>query len=153
MIFIIKGFRTIVFIFIVISTTLRPICLLAFFRCLAKKRQDDQLTPTYSSSVRIRGIALRTCRKRWTIGRGGSGISVLMAQHDDNDDDLYLATSLHCIIQWGFFFLFSSYKEVYKCKLVNSPPVDLYAFIHPAEILFTPWRSIWTILWRPGRKW
>ena len=35
MIFIIKGFRTIVFIFIVISTTFRPICPPAFFRCLS----------------------------------------------------------------------------------------------------------------------
>ena len=34
MIFIIKGFKTIVFIFIVISTTFQPICSLAFFRCL-----------------------------------------------------------------------------------------------------------------------
>ena len=33
MIFIIKGFRTIIFIFIVISTMFRPICLPAFFRC------------------------------------------------------------------------------------------------------------------------
>ena len=35
MIFIIKGFRTIVFIFIVISTTFRPICPPALFRCLS----------------------------------------------------------------------------------------------------------------------
>ena len=34
-IFIMKGFQTIVFIFIVISTTFRPICLPAFFRCLS----------------------------------------------------------------------------------------------------------------------
>ena len=34
MIFIIKDFRIIVFIFIVISTTFRPICPPAFFRCL-----------------------------------------------------------------------------------------------------------------------
>ena len=33
MIFIITGFQTIVFIFIVISTTFRPICPSAFFRC------------------------------------------------------------------------------------------------------------------------
>ena len=49
---------------------------------MAEQRQGDQLAPTYSSSMRIRGVALRTCRKRWTIGRGGereSGISVLMA--------------------------------------------------------------------------
>ena len=51
-------------------------------------KAGDQLTPTYSSSVRIRGVALRTCRKRWTIGRGGergSGISVLMARQDDDE--------------------------------------------------------------------
>ena len=55
-----------------------------------EQKQDDQLKPTYSSSVRIRGVALRTCRKRWTIRRGGereSGISVLMARQDDDDDD------------------------------------------------------------------
>ena len=35
MIFIIKGFQTIVFSFIVISTTFRPICPPAFFGCLS----------------------------------------------------------------------------------------------------------------------
>ena len=51
---------------------------------------DDQLEPTYSSSVPIRDVALKTSRKQWTIGRGGkrgSGISVLMGQHNDDDDD------------------------------------------------------------------
>ena len=45
---------------------------------------------TYSSSVRIRHVALKTCQRRWTIGRSGergSGISVLAARHDDDDDD------------------------------------------------------------------
>ena len=37
LIFIIKGFRTIVFIFIVISTKFRPICPPTFFRCLLSK--------------------------------------------------------------------------------------------------------------------
>ena len=57
---------------------------------MAEQKQGDQLEPTYSSSVRIRCVALRTCRKRWTIGRGGesgSGISVLMAWLDDDDDN------------------------------------------------------------------
>ena len=34
-------------------------------------------------------LALKTCRKQWTIEKGGvkgSGISVLMVQHDDDDD-------------------------------------------------------------------
>ena len=47
-----------------------------------EQRQDDQLEPTYSSSVPIRDVALRTYRKQWTIETGderGSGISVLIA--------------------------------------------------------------------------
>ena len=47
-----------------------------------EQKQDDQLEPTYSSSVTIRDVAQRTCRKQWTIGRAGerwSGISVLVA--------------------------------------------------------------------------
>ena len=46
--------------------------------------------PTYNSSVPIPDVALKTYRKRWTIEKGdgrGSGISVLMAQHDDDNDD------------------------------------------------------------------
>ena len=54
----------------------------------SSQRQDDQLEPTYGSSVPIRDLALKTCRKQWTIersGERGSGISVLMARHDDDD--------------------------------------------------------------------
>ena len=57
-------------------------------------------TPTYGRSkagrpartysyVRIRDIALKTCKRRWMIGRSGergSGISVLAARHHDDDD-------------------------------------------------------------------
>ena len=42
----------------------------------------DRTKPTYSSSMRILGVALGTYRKRWTIRRG-SGISVLVARQDD----------------------------------------------------------------------
>ena len=51
---------------------------------------DPFTWPTYSSSLRIRDVALRTCKKRWTIGRSGergSGISVLVARQDDHDDN------------------------------------------------------------------
>ena len=60
---------------------------------MAEQKQGDQLEPTYSSSVRIRGAALKSCRMRWTIGRGGerrSGIPVLMTRQDDDDDDVSL---------------------------------------------------------------
>ena len=55
-----------------------------------KQRQDNQLEPAYSSSMPIRDLALKSRRKQWTIGRGvekESGISVLMARHDHEDDD------------------------------------------------------------------
>ena len=58
-----------------------------------EQRQDDQLEPIYSSSVSIRDVALKTYRKQWTIEKGGetgSGISVLIAGHDDHDDDFRL---------------------------------------------------------------
>ena len=52
----------------------------------------------YSSSVRIRDVALKTCRKRKTIGRGGgrgSEISMLVAWQDD--DDIGLKMSHHVV--------------------------------------------------------
>ena len=58
-----------------------------------QEKQDDQHEHTYSSYVRIRDVALKTCQKRWMIGRSGvrgSGISVLVARHDDDDDDDYI---------------------------------------------------------------
>ena len=57
---------------------------------MAQQNQDDQREHTYSSYVRIRDVVLKTCRRRWTIGRSGergSAISVLAARHDDDDDD------------------------------------------------------------------
>ena len=33
--------------------------------------------------------------------------------------------------------MFFCYKGIYECKLVNSPPVGPYGFIHPAKILLT----------------
>ena len=55
---------------------------------MAEQKQGDQVESTYGSSVRIRGVAQRTYRKWWTIGRGGergSVIFVLAAQHDYDD--------------------------------------------------------------------
>ena len=62
---------------------------------MAKQKQDDQFEHTYSSYVRIRDVALKTCHRRWMIGKSGergSGISVLATRHDDGDDDL----GCHC---------------------------------------------------------
>ena len=65
-------------------------------------KQGDQLEPTYSSYVRIQGVALRTCRKQWTIGRcgeKGSGISVLMAWQNDEMMKLFKKELyLNCVL-------------------------------------------------------
>ena len=55
-----------------------------------EQRQDDQLEPTYNSSVPIQDIALKTYRERWTTEKGrvkGSGSSVLAVRHDVDDDE------------------------------------------------------------------
>ena len=57
---------------------------------MANQKQDDQLEHTYSSYVRIRDVTLKTCQRRWMIGRSGkrgSGISVLAAWHDDDEEE------------------------------------------------------------------
>ena len=65
---------------------------------IAKQKQDDQLEHTYSSYARIRDVTLKTSQKRWMIGisgERGSGISVLAARHDDDDDE----TKDWCLIE------------------------------------------------------
>ena len=59
----------------------------------AAQKQDDQHERTFSSYVRIQVVVLKTYLGRWTIGRSGergSGISVLPARYDDDDDSLII---------------------------------------------------------------
>ena len=39
---------------------------------MAEQKQDGQWEHTYSSYVRIRDAVLKTCRRRWAIGRSGT---------------------------------------------------------------------------------
>ena len=62
---------------------------------MAGQKQDDQHKHTFSSYVRIWDVALKTCQRRWMIGRSGergSWISVLAARHDD--DGFYSTTTV-----------------------------------------------------------
>ena len=58
-----------------------------------EQRQNDQLEPIYNCSMPIQDVALKTSREQRMIetgGERGSGISVLAARHDDDDDnDMY----------------------------------------------------------------
>ena len=55
-------------------------------------------TPTYGRAkagrpARTWDVALKTCQRRWTIGKSGvrgSGISVLVARHDDDDTHTHI---------------------------------------------------------------
>ena len=61
---------------------------------------DDQHELTYSSYVRTRVVILKTCRRRWMIGRNGerrSGISAQAARHDD--DDIYIYIYIYIYIE------------------------------------------------------
>ena len=57
---------------------------------MAEQKHGNLPEPTYGSTVPIRNVALKICRKQWTIERDskrGSGIYVPMAGHDNDDDD------------------------------------------------------------------
>ena len=57
---------------------------------MAVQKQDDQHEHTFSNYVRIQDVVQKTCLRRWTIGKSGerrSGISVLPARRDDDDND------------------------------------------------------------------
>ena len=66
----------------------------------AAQKQDDQHERTFSSYVRIQVVVLKTCLGRWTIGRSGergSGISVLPARYDDDDDIMITWSTLYSV--------------------------------------------------------
>ena len=78
---------------------------------MAKQKQDDQLEHTYSSYVRIWDVTLKTCQKRWMIGRSGergSGITVLAARHDDDDILWYMHYDIYIYIyiSWYIHYIF-----------------------------------------------
>ena len=115
---------------------------------MAVKKQDDQHEHTFSSYVRIRDVVLKTYLGRWTIGRSGkrgSGISVLPARYDDDDEGF---------LGWFFFFFwlfsFRSNRQVAYHKLwyKNQPlkPEKIFTnlgvdFYHRAKIetFITEW--------------
>ena len=78
-----------------------------------EQRQDDPLEPENNSSVRIQDVALKTSRERWTIETGGgrgSGRSVLVARHDDDDD-----------YTWNHLTVYKPVKLRLKIDLVSYP--------------------------------
>ena len=109
---------------------------------IAEQKQGDQLEPTYSSAVRIRDAALRTCQKRWTIGRSGereSGISVLVARHDDDDypsmDNFFSFSLFFSLLSFSFFFPFHLDIPLLSMSLMQ---LDTPDFLPPPSYPFIP---------------
>ena len=102
---------------------------------MAEQKQDDKLEHTYSSYVRIRDVALKTCQRWWTIGKSGergSVIFVLAARHDDDDDYLLNPTKM--------------------CLPLNSPWMLIYYYnieINPMSLSFLFYTTIQT--WLSGK--
>ena len=71
-----------------------------------EQRKDDQLEPIYNSSVPIQNVALKTYRKMET--GGGSGRSVLMTRHDDDDDRSNPKPAVANVIFWLVFTISAS---------------------------------------------
>ena len=87
---------------------------------MAEQKQDDQLELTYSSYVRIQDETLKTCQRRWMIGRSGergSGISVLAARHDDGDIYIYI------------YIYMLTHKSFYTIKKMK-PNQYIYIYIY-----------------------
>ena len=87
---------------------LLSICFLAMYSCgpphMDVQEWDDQHEHTYSNYVRTQDVTLKTCRRRWMIGRNGergSRISALAARHDD--DDIFSLVLSH--IQFSFYLV------------------------------------------------
>ena len=93
---------------------------------MAGQKQDDQHEHTFSSYVRIRDVALKTCQRRWTIGKSGergSGISVLATWHDD--DDIYTTVLL---LERNSSI---TYKGWYDIKQWNKSKLFIYIYGDP----------------------
>ena len=94
---------------------------------MANQKRDDQLEHSYSSYVMIRDATPKTCRRRWMIGRRGergSGISVLPARHDDDDDDIYICLHISSPnkVKQLLIDIFDIYhRDKRDCKVMSKP--------------------------------
>ena len=125
----------------------------------AAQKQDDQHERTFSSCVRIQDVVLKTCLGRWTIGRSGergSGISVLPARYDDDDEFWLLPSHLPLFLfldrQFGicleifrsvefysffFFFFFFFFFIWYTGSLLSGCFASIFLLLSwPNQLIF-----------------
>ena len=108
---------------------------------MAAQKQDDQFERTFSSYVRIQVVVLKTYLGRWTIGRSGergSGISVVPARYDDDDDDIslnvwrtILSIPFDNILKWAI----SVYKFIQLVTLNSTSCLVSNSSLHRLHLL------------------
>ena len=92
---------------------------------MAAQKQDDQHERTFSSYVRIQVVVLKTCLGRWMIGRSGergSGISVLPARYDD-DDDIKFSKKLSCYEYSAYLYITD--VILYNIRVTPNSPANI----------------------------
>ena len=107
---------------------------------MAKQKQDDQLEPTYSSYVKTQDVTLKTCQRRWMIGRSGerwSGISVLAARLDDDDIYIYIYIRQISKIFIGFGIFFS----------ISLIYIHIYIYIYIRKLMLICYNSCADVCW------
>ena len=93
---------------------------------------DDQHEHTYSNYVRTQDVTLKTCRRRWMIGRNcerGSRISALAARHDDDDDNRNILST---------YFLVDPFILPYWFYSIRRELIDIFSIIVYFQSTFCP---------------
>ena len=99
-----------------------------------EQRQDDQLEPTYNSSVRIQDVALKTYWEWRTIKKGGgrgSGRSKLAVWHEDDDMCIYGYIHIYkdiCIYIYIYMYMYMcAYTHKYVCIYIY---ICIYIYVY-----------------------
>ena len=123
----------------------------------AAQKQDDQHERTFSSYVRIQVVVLKTYLGRWTIGRSGergSGISVLPARYDDDDEASSILCVLRAALFWDLgFFHIPNYVLGFSTNKGNSLCVFILWWPHGNSYASLPcdeWRTtnLFSVVWK-----
>ena len=110
---------------------------------------DDLHELTYSNYVRTQDVTLKTCRRRWMIGRNGergSGISALAARHDDDDDDddkyIYIYIYIYIVLEYSTplsvmwsDYIYSKHDIISVRALGTRPTALIYCCFWPQPAL------------------
>ena len=94
--------------------------------------------------LRTQDVTLKTCRRRWMIGRSGerwSGISVLAARHDDDDDD-DIFDCPGCICYYIYNISINVLLIVFVDNITGLMVVFLFLYYHLFWLFMLNYRAI-----------